>query len=116
MLKIKQLLVIIFAVVVLLVCGYLVYRAATMTRTYTVQMTFKTMPADDKEMANWMATQPQVTRSKVSRDGNTLIVVFVTPVTAADPEPAIKDAANKMGYVGWQSTNINVEKSPLLPW
>ncbi|HQR08452.1 MAG TPA: hypothetical protein PLN21_16605 [Gemmatales bacterium] len=67
-------------------------------------------------MSEWMAAQPQVSRSKVSRDGNTLIVVFVTPVTASAPERAIKDAANKMGYEGLQNTNINIEKSPLLPW
>ena len=116
MLKVKQLIVIVVVPIVIAVCGYLVYRAATMTRTYTIKMSFKAMPLDDKEMAVWMASQPQVTRSNVSRDGNTLIVVFVTSLTAADPEPAIKDAANKMGYVGWQNTNINMEKSHLLPW
>lgn len=114
--KTKQLIIIIVVPIVLLVCGYLVYRATTVIRTYTVTMSFKAMPQDDKEMSTWMASQPQISRSNVSRNGNTLIVKFEVPVTASDPETVIKDAASKMGYEGLQNTNVNIEKSRLLPW
>lgn len=97
-------------------CGYLVYRAATQIKTSTFRIVYKTMPAEDEAMTAWLRSQPGVKQATVSRDGDTLILVFVMAASSRDPEPEILPAGEKFGYGGWGGTATGTVLSPLFPW
>jgi hypothetical protein len=94
-------------------CGFVVYRMATATKTCTYRISYKSMPADDAAFTEWLQSQPGVKQTAVTRDGDTLIAVFV--MGARDPEPAIVPACEKFGYAGWQGFTGETVMSPLIP-
>ena len=100
--------------IVLGVGAYAIYRAATVTKTSTFRIVYKTMPADDAVITEWLRSQPEVTQASVSRDGDTLVLVFVT--APSSPEPEIVKTAERFGYRGWGGIATSIELSPLFPW
>jgi len=65
------------AVVGLSLLGWVGYRAANATAVYTYRVDFVTLPESDDALREWLASQPAVPASSVSRDGQTVVGEYV---------------------------------------
>lgn len=91
---------IVTAVVVVVILAVFGYRLVNATRTYTHRTDSATLPADDSALTDWLKSRPGVLSATVSRDGNTVVVVFVKAVFGSEPLPNIHAEDERFGYRG----------------
>lgn len=70
------------------------------SRAYAVRAEFAELPADDRELEQWLCSQPGVVKAFVERDGKALRVYWImTQSLAGEPHPpALELAWERMGY------------------
>jgi hypothetical protein len=90
---------------------YLVQRMQ-ISRVYRVAATYARMPADDKQLENWVKAQAGVVPHTVraERIGNELRVSFLMSQTLSrnPPDPTLSEACERLGYVPysiWKDEN-----------
>ena len=92
--------VLLTAIVVVAILAFFGYRLVNATRTYTYRTDYMTLPADDSALTAWIKSRPGVSNATVSRDGNTVVVMFVMAVMGSDPTPNIHNEDERFGYRG----------------
>ncbi len=88
------------AVLAVSVAGWVGYRVANGTRNYSYHIFFKSMPANDDGILQWLKSQPGVTGAAVVRAGNQLRVSFAMSLFSRKAIPDVVDATNRLGYLG----------------
>jgi hypothetical protein len=84
---------------ILAVCWF-GYRVANGTRNYSFYFNFKSMPANDDGILEWLKSQPAVTGAAVVRAGNQLRVSFAMSLFSRRAVPDVVDATSRLGYEG----------------
>jgi hypothetical protein len=80
--------------------GWVGYRVAHGTRNYSYHIFFRSMPATDDGILQWLNSQPGVTAAAVVRAGNQLRVSFAMSLFSRKAVPDIVDATDRLGYQG----------------
>jgi hypothetical protein len=104
-------------VAVALVAAWALPRLTSRVRVhvYTQRIVYTTLPADDQALTDWLRSQPGVSRATVSRMGDTLVVVFVMPMSANDPAPNVFQEARRFGYAGPRDSSSTFQPRWQLP-
>jgi hypothetical protein len=100
--RLRTLLIVVTVIAVILASGVFAMKKVKLSYHYAVDATFVQLPSEDIEFLLWLAKQPGVREPLVSRDNNTLSVMWDTeqPMMGGDPKPDLSKGFVRFGYKG----------------
>lgn len=99
---VKYLAVGVAVLLVLLLARQLALQKVRASFSYGVRAEFREVPPEDKELEQWLASQPGVVRVGVGRDGKVIQVVWimVQNLRGSPSAPDIRSEFERLGYRG----------------
>lgn len=99
-------------VLLVLVLCWAAYRMTHPVSTGVLQMSCSQLPTDDSGLAQWLASQPLVTSSTVTRTNGMLVISYKrSAADAGEFAPALVEASKQRGY-DVKSYTVSFNKSP----